>query len=241
MNKTLAEATDFINGLLRTFPEPMDRDIIIAPAFTALYAMCCAAKGTAVRIAAQNVFWREEGAYTGEVSAAMLKEVGCDYVIIGHSERRQLFAETDQDVNRKILSALAAGLKAIVCIGETLEERESGQTFIIIEHQLKEGLNKINSDDIQHIVFAYEPVWAIGTGKTAKPEQAQEVHNFIRRQIGSMIGSTAASEVVILYGGSVNSENISSIMAEPDINGALVGGASLDLESFIRIVNYDRI
>ncbi len=238
MNKTVRETAEFINGLVRVFPKPIDREIVVAPPFTALYAGACAAAGTAVRIAAQNLYWEDKGAFTGEVSAAMLAEFGCTYVIIGHSERRHLFGETDEQTGRKIKKALEFRLKPIFCVGETLEEREAERTFEVIGRQLKGGLNKIASGDIESIVIAYEPVWAIGTGKTATPDQAEEVHRFIRRELKSMVGGSSASETAILYGGSVNPGNIDGIMAQPDVNGALVGGASLDLDSFIRIINF---
>ncbi len=238
MHKTVRETTEFINGLVRAFPEPIDRDIVVAPPFTALYAAGCAAAGTAVRIAAQNVYWEDKGAFTGEVSAAMLAEAGCTYVIIGHSERRHLFRESDEETGRKIKKALEFKLKPIFCVGETLQEREAEKTFEVVGRQLKGGLNKIASGDIQSIVIAYEPVWAIGTGRTATPDQAEEVHRFIRRELTSALGEVAASETPILYGGSVNPGNINGIMAQPDVNGALVGGASLDLDSFIRIINF---
>lgn len=238
MHKTVRESVEFVNLLVRTFPDPTDREIVIAPPFTALYAACCAAAKTPVKVAAQNVYWQKEGAYTGEISAGMLAETGCDYVIVGHSERRRLFAETDEEINRKVSGALQYGLSPILCIGETLDERESDRTFDIIESQLKRGLNNIGSDDINHVLIAYEPVWAIGTGKTAKPEQAQEVHRFIRKQIESLYGNGSAAEIVILYGGSVNTDNIDSLMSQPEIDGVLVGGAGLNPDSLIRIINF---
>jgi len=238
MNKTVREAVEFLNGLNHAFPEPVDREIIVAPPFTALYAVGSAAKGTAIRIAAQNLYWKPEGAFTGEISAAMLVDTGCDYVIIGHSERRHIFGESDDEVGLKIARALEFNLKPIFCVGETLDERESNRTFEVLERQLKGGLNKIPSGDIQHIVIAYEPVWAIGTGKTAKPEQAQEVHQFLRQKVATIYSEPVAADLAILYGGSVNPGNIESIMAQQDINGALVGGASLDLKSFIQLVNF---
>ena len=238
MNKTIREAVEFMNGLIQAFPEPVGREIIVAPPFTALYAVGSAAKGTAIRIAAQNLYWKPEGAFTGEVSAAMLVETGCDYVIIGHSERRHIFGETDDEVGLKIARAIEFNLKPIFCVGETLEEREANRTFEVLERQLKGGLNKIPSSDIQNIVIAYEPVWAIGTGKTAKPEQAQEVHAFLRQKVAAIYSGPVAADLSILYGGSVNPGNIAGIMAQQDINGALVGGASLDVKSFIQLINF---
>ncbi len=240
MNKTVRETTDFIRALSQTARTVMDRDIIVAPPFTALYAACDAARGTSIRVAAQNLHWQDNGAYTGEISAAMLTDVGCDYVIIGHSERRRLFAESDIDINRKLAKALAVGLKPIFCIGETLEEREAGQTLTVIGRQIKEGLNKLSRGDIESLVVAYEPVWAIGTGKTASLAQAGDAHRAIRREIEVLYDADAAAALVILYGGSVNPENIGALMAEPDIDGVLVGGASLDLASFIKIIHFDK-
>jgi triosephosphate isomerase len=181
---------------------------------------------------------KAEGAYTGEVSARMLADAGCRHVIIGHSERRNLFGEIDSVINDKIKIALASGINPIFCIGETLEEREEDSTFRVIERQIKEGLNNLNRDDIRRLVIAYEPVWAIGTGRTATPEQAQEVHEFVRHLMDATYGEHAAGDIPVIYGGSVNPKNISVLMAERDIDGVLVGGASLDIDSFIRIVKF---
>ena len=236
MHKIIAEAVKFAKQLKKEFPEPGDVDVVIAPVFTALSSVKEVLKGSAIHLSAQNMHWEEKGAFTGEVSAAMLVDSGCEFVIIGHSERRSLFGETDKMLNRKIHAALKSGLKPIFCIGETLEERESGTAFEVIRNQIKEGLNNITSDDIRRVVFAYEPVWAIGTGKTATPFEAQEAHRFIRETIADDLENAHASETVIIYGGSVNPENTGNLMNQPDINGALVGGAGLDFESFTEII-----
>jgi len=236
MHKTIPEAVKFAKQLKKEFPEPGDVDLVIAPPFTALRPVMEVLKDSPIHISAQNMHWEEKGAYTGEISAAMLVDAGCEFAIIGHSERRTLFGETDEMLNRKIHAALKSGLKPIFCIGETLEERESGTAFEVIQKQIKEGLNNITSDDIRQIAFAYEPVWAIGTGKTATPLQAQEVHRFIRETIADDLEHAQASETVIIYGGSVNPENTGSLMDQPDINGALVGGAGLDFELFASII-----
>lgn len=236
MNKTVAEAVDFAVRLRTAYSTPPDREVIIAPPFTALQAVADAIRGSFILLAAQNLHESEKGAYTGEISGGMLREAGCDSVIVGHSERRTLFAESDDRINRKLQAALAAGLKPIFCVGESLRQREKGETETIIEHQLKEGLNNLTAGDIEKIVIAYEPVWAIGTGKTASPGQAEEVHRFIREWIVRQYGPESGAELAILYGGSVTPKNIAELMAQPDINGALVGGASLDVDSFIRLV-----
>ena len=214
-------------------------EIVIAPPFTALKAVADRLEGSNIRIAAQNCAIQNDfGAHTGEVAPVMLKNVGCSHVIIGHSERRQYYAETDESVNQKTRAALAAGLVAIVCVGETLTEREAGREKIIVGSQLSKGLDGLTVSDMERIIIAYEPVWAIGTGKTASPEQAQEMHRFIRTAIGDVHGVQVASSIRILYGGSVKPENIASLMDCPDIDGALVGGASLEAESFAQIANY---
>jgi triosephosphate isomerase len=238
MNKTIPEALDFARKLVDEISGLKDRDVVIAAPFTALGVVAEVLKGSPVHLSAQNLYWEETGAFTGEISAQMLVDAGCGYVLIGHSERRTLFGETNDTVNKKTRTALKSGLRPIVCLGETLAERESEATFTIIEKQIKEGLNNITSDDIEGIFIAYEPVWAIGTGKTATPEQAEEVHRFIRKVLTSEFGERAGAETAIIYGGSVNKDNIRELMNQPDINGALVGGASLIVESFIDIVTY---
>lgn len=235
MNKTILEAKEFVNAFAPSVSDINDIDIVIAPSFTALFSVAELIKGSNIKLSAQNVFYEEKGAYTGEVSALMLKDVGCDYVIIGHSERRHYFGEDDEILNNKVKVALRNGLEVIFCIGETLKEREEGKTFDVLERQLKEGLRDI---DLSRIVIAYEPVWAIGTGRTASPEQAQEAHAHIRNKLKDLY--VAADTVRILYGGSVTPDNIDDLMACPDVNGALVGGASLKPESFERIVRFKR-
>lgn len=241
MNKTVGEAIDLVRELKSAMLGVKGVEVVVAPPFTALYAVHQEIEGSPLRLAAQNLYWEEKGAYTGEISPIMLKEVGCDYVIIGHSERRQYFGENDQSVNRRIKAALAHGLKAIVCIGETLREREEGETFSVIEGQIENGLNGLNGKEMVHIVIAYEPVWAIGTGKTATPEQAEEVHRFIRKKIEKNFSREVAEGIRIQYGGSVTPENIKGLMSQPNIDGALVGGASLKSDSFLRIVRFKEI
>ena len=239
MNKTIAEAADFAHRLREALAGKAGLpEIIIAPPFTALYAVAAVLHGSAISLAAQNIHEADKGAFTGEVSGVMIREAGCNYVIIGHSERRTLFGEKDERINKKLSAALAAGLHPIFCIGETLQEREENQMEKVIARQMKEGLNNLNDDDISQLVVAYEPVWAIGTGKTATPLQAEEVHRFIRNWLAGRCTEELSRETVILYGGSVTPENIGALMFQPDINGALVGGASLDLGSFVRIIEY---
>jgi triosephosphate isomerase len=213
-----------------------DVDIVVAPPFTSLYAAAEKLGKTNIMLAAQDVFYEEKGAYTGEVSPSMLTDVSCKFVIVGHSERRQYFNETDEIVNRKIKAAQKGGLGVIFCIGESLAEREEGKTFHIIEREMNKGLD---GADIDNIVIAYEPIWAIGTGRTATPEQAQEVHSFIREKLRMKYGNKS-DDIRIIYGGSVTPENIDSLMACTDIDGALVGGASLKVDNFVRIVKFTK-
>jgi triosephosphate isomerase (TIM) len=238
MHKTVGESVVFARLLCKAVADVQDRDVAIAPAFPSLYPVAEILKGTAVQLSAQNLCDQPEGALTGEVSARMLVEAGCSHVIIGHSERRMLFHEGDGIINRKMGMALRSGLKPIICVGETLREREADQAFSVITRQMKEGLHNISASDIGHCIVAYEPVWAIGTGRTATPEQARDVHVFIRRALINMYGEETADQVPILYGGSVNPGNIGSLMAQRDINGALIGGASLDVDSFSRIIHF---
>ena len=213
-----------------------DRDVMIAPAFTALASVVEAVKGSGLHVGAQNVAWEQEGAFTGEISPLMLKDLGVNTVIIGHSERRHIFGETDRMINQRLQAALNNNLCPIVCIGETLSERESGDTFSVLESQLSKGLATITPAQALQVVLAYEPVWAIGTGKTATKEQAQEVHHFLRQLLTTLYEKNIAEEVRILYGGSVKPDNIDNLMIQPDIDGVLVGGAALKAESFERIV-----
>ena len=217
-----------------------DVEIVVAPPFTAIHAAAEAARNSNVFIAAQDVYWEKEGAFTGEVSAGMIKEAGAEYVIIGHSERRRLFHETDETVNRKTITALGAGLTPIVCIGETLEERERNETLTILDRQIKQGLDGITGEQVASLVIAYEPVWAIGTGRNATPEQANEAHAHIRSRLRQWFGGPAADQCHVIYGGSVKPDNAGSLMTLPDVDGALVGGASLEVRAFHQIVTRSR-
>jgi len=240
MHKTLAEAVDLAQKIREGAAGVETVDVAVAPPFTALAAVAQALEGAAVGVAAQDVFWEAQGAYTGAISPLMLKDVGCRYVIIGHSERRQYFGETDATVNRKLKAALEVGLTPIFCFGETLAEREEGQTLTRVGTQLDNGLQGLDPEKLRSLVMAYEPVWAIGTGRTATPAQAQEVHAFIRQRLGAVWGEALAGSIRILYGGSVTPDNIASLITEADIDGALVGGASLSAESFLKIVRLGR-
>ena len=237
MYKTAGEAASFVKAFLPLVAGVSDVEIVLAPPFPAIAAVAELARGSSVRVASQNVHFAEEGAYTGEVSPGMLKDAGASHCIVGHSERRQYFAETDDSVNRKNRAALAAGLTPIFCLGETLAQREIGRTYDVVGAQLLGGLKEIPAEEGTRIIVAYEPVWAIGTGKTATPEQAQDVHAFLRNRLEQLWGEVADS-VRILYGGSVKPENIATLMDKEDIDGALVGGASLSADSFAKIVNY---
>jgi triosephosphate isomerase len=241
MNKTVGEAVDLVREVKEAISGVKEVEVAVAPPFTALYAARRELEGSRIRLAAQNLYWEEKGAFTGEISPLMLKEVGCDYVIIGHSERRQYFGETDETVNRRTKVALAKGLKVIFCIGETLKEREEGKTFSVIERQIEGGLKGSGEKELRDIVIAYEPVWAIGTGKTATPEQAEEVHRFIRGKVEKLYSRKVSEETRIQYGGSVTPENIKGLMNQPNIDGALVGGASLKAESFSKIVRFKEL
>lgn len=236
--KTRGEATSLIENLKPLVLSAEDTEIVVAPVFTALSAVSDAVAGSNIRMAAQDCYWEDEGAFTGEVSPRLLKDAGCSHVIIGHSERRQYFGETDQTVNKKTKAALANGLVALLCVGESLAEREAGETFQVIERQLRGGLADIPAEMLAGLVIAYEPVWAIGTGKTATDEQAQEVHLFIRKLIGTLYSQADADAIRILYGGSVKPDNVKGLMSQPDIDGALVGGASLKADSFAAIVRF---
>jgi triosephosphate isomerase (TIM) len=236
MNKTITEALDLVRQLTMALKDIKDVDILVCPVFTALHSVSQAVEGSNIKMGAQNLFWEEKGAFTGEVSALMLKDTHCEYVIIGHSERRSIFKETNENVNKKIKSALKAGLLPILCVGERLEEREANKTYDIISEQIKGSLADISADELEKIIIAYEPVWAIGTGKVATPEQAQEVHAFIRKLIAKNFGKDTAERLRIQYGGSVNPANIKNLISQPDIDGALVGGASLKAEDFIQLV-----
>jgi len=241
MNKTVGEAVDLVREVKKAISGFKEVEVAVAPPFTALYAVHRELEGSPIHLAAQNLYWEEKGAFTGEISPLMLKEVGCDYVIIGHSERRQYFGETDETVNRRIKAALAHNLKVIFCVGETLKEREEGKTFSVIERQIEGGLKGLGEKELRDIVIAYEPVWAIGTGKTATPEQAEEAHRFVRGKVEKLYSRKVSEEMRIQYGGSVTPENIKGLMNQPNIDGALVGGASLKSESFSKIVRFKEL
>lgn len=234
MNKTIRETREFLSAFIPEVKDKSDVTIVIAPPFTSLASAATELKGTNIILSAQNMFYEEKGAYTGEISPLMLVDVGCKFVIIGHSERRQYFDETDDFLNRKISAAQKAGLGVIFCIGESLSEREAGKTFEILQREIEKGLEGL---DCRDLVIAYEPIWAIGTGKTATTEQAQEAHAYIREKLRVLYGNMA-DELCILYGGSVTPENVDSLMACKDVDGALVGGASLKADSFTKIVKF---
>ena len=236
MFKTVHDAVVYAKEFRSLVKDIEDVEIVLAPPFTAIHAVAEAVRNTVVGVAGQNLFWEKEGAYTGEVSAGMVKEAGAEYVIIGHSERRQHFGETDLTVNRKVAAALGAHLTPIVCVGETLEQREKNETTDVLDRQVKQGLDGLAGAQVAALVVAYEPVWAIGTGRTATAAQAQEAHAHIRRRLRGWFGDDAATQCHVIYGGSVKPENIAELAAQADVDGALVGGASLDLQAFYRIV-----
>ena len=238
MFKTRAETSAFFDALIPEIQDVDHCDIVVAPPFTALSIAVDETEGTRVAVSAQDVHWEKEGAFTGEVSVKMLVETGCTYTIIGHSERRQYFCETDETVAKKTHAALAGGLNAIVCVGETLSERDAGQAMQVVGRQVHNGLSRLTEASLSHIIVAYEPVWAIGTGRTATPEIAAEMHAGIRKTFAEIYNAAAADALRILYGGSVKPDNISALMKKEDIDGALVGGASLDPASFIAIIKY---
>ena len=238
MNKTVGEARELVTALKDKVADVTDVDIVVGPVFTALAAVAEIIKGTNINLAAQDMYWEESGAFTGEISPVMLKDVGCDYVIIGHSERRAYFSETNETVNNKVKAAHEYSLKPIVCVGEKLEERESGITKDVVKDHVINGLAGLTEEQMLNTVIAYEPVWAIGTGKTATPEQAQEVHAFIRELLAETYSSAVAEAVRIQYGGSVKPNNVAELMAKADIDGGLIGGASLDADSFTQLVKF---
>ena len=240
MFKTVAEAVVFAKELRSLVKDISGVDIIVAPPFTAIHAVAEALRNANVAVSAQDVYWEKEGAFTGEVSAGMIKEAGAEYAIIGHSERRRLFGETDATVNRKIVAAIGVGLTPIACIGETLEERERNETLAVLDRQIKNGLDGLASGQVGELVVAYEPVWAIGTGRNATAAQAQEAHAHIRTRLRRWFGAEAADRCRVLYGGSVKPDNIANLIQEPDVDGALVGGASLEVRSFGELVTRSR-
>ncbi len=238
MNTTVHESIRLVTELKTRLLNTKDVEVVVAPPFTSLHSVAIALQDSEIKVSAQNLFWEEDGAYTGEISGSMLSDLGCEYVIIGHSERRQYFQETAETVRKRIQKALDFKLKPILCIGETLGEREKKQTLQILETQLKEGLRGIDRQELETMVVAYEPVWAIGTGKTASPEQAQETHAFIRQWLIAHFGKDKGEKIRIQYGGSVKPDNIKKLMEQPDLDGALVGGASLLADSFTQIVRF---
>ena len=238
MFKTCPEAVETAGQLVKLVAMTTDIDVMIAPPFTALAQVSDVVRGSCVSLGAQNLFWEAQGAFTGAISPAMLVSAGCKYVIIGHSERRQYFNETDETVNKRIKAAFDNDLIPVMCVGESEKERESKNTFSVLDKQVKKGLEDFSADNLKRLVIAYEPVWAIGTGKTATSEQAQEVHRFLRSVLEKSFGNMLAKSIRILYGGSVKPNNIAELMAMPDVDGALVGGASLDPETFSKIVHF---
>ena len=240
MFKTVHDTVVYVKEFRSLVKDMEDVEIVIAPPFTAVYAAAEAARNSNLGVAAQNLHWERDGAFTGEIAGPMIKEAGAEYVIIGHSERRTLFGETDQSVNRKIGAGIAAGLVTIVCIGETLAEREAGETLSVLDRQIKSGFDGVTGEQVGALVIAYEPVWAIGTGRTATAVQAQEAHAHIRQRLRQWFGAPAADECHVIYGGSVKPDNTKDLIAQPDVDGALVGGASLDIKSFFEIVSRSR-
>lgn len=239
MNKTISEAVAFARELTAA-TQISGVEVILCPPFTALAEVAKVLSGSGIGLGAQDLFWEDAGPYTGEISPVMLRDAGCHYVIIGHSERRQYFGETDETVNKKVRAALRHGLRPIVCVGEKLAEREAGETYAVIERQVRGAFAGIPEEAIAEVVVAYEPVWAIGTGRNAAPEDAQAVNQFIRDLLGRLYGPAVAAQIRIQYGGSVTPENAAALLAQPDVDGALVGGASLKVESFQAIIRAAR-
>jgi len=236
MNNTTAESVDLTEKLKRLIKDMAVVEVVVAPPFTSLDKVRDAIKGSNIKLGAQNLFWEDKGAYTGEVSPLMIRDLDCEYVIIGHSERREYFKESDEIINKKIKAALRNKLKAIVCVGESLKEREEDKTMQVIESQVKKGLQGLSLSEAKELIIAYEPVWAIGTGRNATPAQANEVHTYIRKLVSQIFNEGIASNIKILYGGSVKPSNSAELMSEKEIDGALVGGASLEADSFAEIV-----
>jgi triosephosphate isomerase len=240
MYKTVADAVKYVKEFRALVKDIDDVEIVVAPTFTALHAVAEAARNSNVIVSGQDVYWQREGAFTGEISAPMIREAGAEYVIIGHSERRTLFGETDIAVNQKTHAAFAAGLTPIVCVGETLDQRDGNETLAVLDRQLNKGLDGLTSDQLALLVIAYEPVWAIGTGRTASPAQAQDAHHHIRQRLLQWFGAEPAEACHVIYGGSVKPENTRELVGQADVDGALVGGASLDVQSFFEIVSRSR-
>ena len=240
MFKTVHETIVFTKELRSVLKDVTGVEIVVAPPFTAVHAAAEALRNSNIAVSAQDLYWEREGAFTGEVSAQMIKDAGAEFVIIGHSERRRLFGETDSMVNRKVTAAIGAGLTPIVCVGETLEERERNETLTVLDRQIKDGLDRVTGAQIADLVVAYEPVWAIGTGRNATAAQAEEAHQHIRQRLKQWFGGDAAEACHVIYGGSVKPDNIAKLIAEPDVDGALVGGASLEIGSFADLVTRSR-
>ena len=240
MHKTVADTVKYVKELRGLVKDMTGVEVVVAPPFTALHAAGEAARNSNVGVAAQDLHWEREGAFPGEISAAMIAETGAEYVIIGHSERRTLFGETDASVNRKIAAAFAGGLTPIVCIGETLDQRDRNETFSVLDRQIRDGLDGVTSEQLVQLVMAYEPVWAIGTGRNATPAQAAEAHGHIRKRLQQWFGAQPSELCRVIYGGSVKPENIGDLASQPDVDGALVGGASLDVKAFFDIVSRSR-
>lgn len=237
MNKNKAEAKELAEGLKKNIGKVYENGcVLVCPPFTDLSVVSESVKDSGIKVGGQNMSWEEKGAFTGEVSPDMLKDSGCSFVILGHSERRKYFSETNENVNRKTKVALSQGLTPIVCVGESLEQREKGEAFSVIDNHIRGALNGISAEDVQKVIVAYEPVWAIGTGRTATPQQAEKVHSYIRELLKDLYSAEVAEKILILYGGSVKPGNIEELIAEQDIDGALVGGASLKVDSFTEIV-----
>jgi len=236
MNMDVHQSQKLVSEILNGLGKDSKAEVIVCPPYTSLSEVNSLLKGTQVKLGAQNMYYEESGAYTAEISADMLKSVGCEYVILGHSERRVIFNESDELVNKKIKSALAKGLKPIFCVGELLEQREKGETMKVVSSQIEKGLEGISAEQMKNIIVAYEPVWAIGTGKTATPQQAQEVHLFIRELVTENFSSIVAEKLIIQYGGSVKPDNSRELLSQKDIDGALVGGACLKADSFLSII-----
>ncbi|MFH1856745.1 MAG: triose-phosphate isomerase [Candidatus Omnitrophota bacterium] len=241
MYKTVSEAEELSNKLKLEFKDTADVEIVLCPPFTALSSVAKVINGSSLTLGAQNMYWEKEGAFTGEISPEMLKDLGVKFVIVGHSERRQFFGETNETVNKKIKAVFKYGMYPIVCVGENLKEREKNKTFDVLAQQLREGLNDLADFDLSRLIIAYEPIWAIGTGRTATPEIAQSAHEFIREKLAEMFSQKTADSIHIQYGGSVKPSNAAELLKQPDIDGALVGGASLDARDFSEIIKAGRV
>jgi triosephosphate isomerase len=238
MYKTIKEAVELVEALLAGVGQPSDREVLVCPPFTALYPLSPLLADSPIALGAQDVFYEAQGAYTGAISPLMLKDIGCSYVIVGHSERRQYFGDDDASVNRKLHAALSQGLRPIMCVGESKPQRDAGQATAIVTAQVRAGLADVTVEQMNSVVIAYEPIWAIGTGDTATPDDAQAMHAAIRQTLAELFDATTANGIRIQYGGSVKPDNVDELMAQPDIDGALVGGASLKADSFLRIIQF---